>query len=126
MAEWGIKVSQPNKDVNTCDDKDLVFSTDWNTPKIIERGSITLTVAKDGYEEVTINHNYGWIGVLVYAELKPNKYYFADSYSLLPGENPNSCDCSIEENSFTIDIYNGENQERTFNITYFLLRESIG
>jgi len=125
MAKWGIKVSQPNKDVKTCADKDLVFSTNWNTPKIIERGNTTLTVANYTEGEVTINHNYGWVGVLVYIDLAPNKYYFCDASSYGTGQLSYGW-CYIYENCFTVYINNWSGAERTYNIQYLILREKAG
>ncbi len=126
MAKWGIKVSQPNKDVKTCADKDLVFSSDWNTPKIVESGMTTLAVAANSQGQKTIYHNYGWVGVLVYVNLKPNEYYFCDSssYYVGPGYRDYAI-CKIEENSFTVSIRNITDQEITFNVSYFILREEM-
>ncbi len=123
MSEWGAKISQKYKDVNTCDDKDLVFSTEWNTPKIVEKGEIILTVPSYSIGEKTIYHNYGWVGVLTYVNSNNNEYHFCDLNFFLG--NVNYSFCKIKENSFTIEIYNNENKENTFNVSYFILIEKI-
>ena len=60
MAEWGIKVSQPNKNVNTCADKDLAFSSQWNSLKIYDKGEAEIQYSGGGEMSLTINHNLGY------------------------------------------------------------------
>ncbi len=60
MAEWGIKVSQPNQDVKTCADKDLAFSSQWNSLKIYSRGEGQIEVPAYSVSELIINHNLGY------------------------------------------------------------------
>jgi len=57
MAKWGAKISQEYKDVKTCADKDLVFSSDWNTYRIkqIVRRTISNSVTDVYY------HNLGYV-----------------------------------------------------------------
>lgn len=45
MADWGIKVSKPGFDVKTCDDKDLIMSSEFNTFKVKAVGSTSGTYA---------------------------------------------------------------------------------
>jgi hypothetical protein len=41
MADWGLKVSKPGKDVKTCTKDELVFDSELNTMKIAKFGSPT-------------------------------------------------------------------------------------
>ena len=105
------------------EDKDLVFTSDKNTPKIIVSGSTTLThTGGGGIENTTVTHNRGWAGAMVYANLDGgNRYYFLDA-----GDGTDSGDnasgwVTLEEDSFTVYIVSST--ARTYNIYYFLLQE---
>lgn len=54
---YGIKVSQTGHDVKTCQDKDLVFSSEWNTYKIKQEVLLNVVVGTP----YTYNHNLGYI-----------------------------------------------------------------
>lgn len=56
----GIKVSQSGKDAKNCLDKELVFSSEWNTFKIFSKGETTLTVNNGATGTKTIAHNLGY------------------------------------------------------------------
>jgi len=82
---YGIKVSQTGHDVKTCDDKDLVFSSDWNTFKIkqsgivycenIPCGNYDIGVFMPGEKEVIIDHNLGYVPVLLaYADYGDGRF----------------------------------------------------
>jgi hypothetical protein len=57
---YGIKVSKPSFDVRTCDDKDLVMSSEINTLKTF--GSQLLEPNDDPY-----THNIGYVPIHLYA-----------------------------------------------------------
>jgi len=125
---YGIKVSQTGHDVKTCDDKDLVFSSDWNTPKIIGEGSAFLNVGSGQNGEITVNHNYGMVGVLAFADLKEeNKFTFLDGSGIvsdpMSGNEYNSSSMEISATQLKFNIYNRCGSNRTFHIYYKFLRE---
>jgi len=127
MAKWGAKVSQPNKDVKTCPDKDLVFSSDWNTPKILGRASGSLTVEDGQNNSIIITHNYGFVGAMVYIDLIPDNYSFADATGITSeGHHIKSYSfVTISNNQIEITIYNFCGSERTFHIYCLILRENV-
>lgn len=53
--DYGIKISQPGFDVNTCKDYELIFSSSWPTLAIAFDKTMTLTT--DGSGNATIPHN---------------------------------------------------------------------
>lgn len=55
---YGLKVSQPNIDVFTAADSDLIFNSDLNVFKYITKGTATITVAAGSYARgVTLGTN---------------------------------------------------------------------
>lgn len=125
MAEWGIKVSQENQNVNTCQDKDLVFSSDWNTFKIIERKSANLFVANGTNSSYTFTHSYGMVMALVFVDLADNKYSFSEASNRVSEGHWNGCYTEISNNQVKVDIYNRGGIDKFFHIYCFLFRESI-
>jgi len=61
----GIKVSQSGDDIKTADEKNLVFSSKYRTPKVWKSGSVSVAAA--GSE--VVNHNLGYIPKLLVYEL---------------------------------------------------------
>lgn len=57
--DWGIKISQPGKDVLTCLEKELVFSSKYQTLHVHSQGSGSVT--DSGGRSVTINHGLGYV-----------------------------------------------------------------
>lgn len=73
MTDFGIEVSQPGHDVRTASPSNLAFSSKYQTLKIHQQGSGTMT--HSGGRTVTINHNLGYVPqFLVHSQL--------DQYSL--------------------------------------------
>jgi hypothetical protein len=63
-----VKLSKPGYDVKSCDDKDLIFSSDWDTFKIKKVVDFSVdTVAGDG--SATVDHDLGYIP-LAYGYIK--------------------------------------------------------
>jgi hypothetical protein len=61
MANYGIIVSQPGYDVNDCPDKEISFSSSFETLKTFQRYSVNTTVPSSGTNTITINHNLGFL-----------------------------------------------------------------
>lgn len=61
MGDIGIKVSQKTKDVKTCFDKDLLFSSSFPTLNIIAEGDKTVSNAPFAPPEVIYEHGLGYI-----------------------------------------------------------------
>src|SRR3990167_8355684 len=70
MTDYGIKISQPGKDVFTANPEELVFSSKYKTLKISSRGSGTLT---DSARTATIPHGLGYVPFfLVHSQIDPS------------------------------------------------------
>ncbi len=84
---YGIKVAKPNEDVKTCDDKDLVFSSEWDTYKIREQVSLTIEVEALGWGGYggteTYTHDYGFIPFVWSFYKHPDGYWLPDGISTL-------------------------------------------
>lgn len=67
MGNFGIKISQPSSNVFTAAPKDLSFSTQYDTLKIVKTGTITLSLPEEEIDadfEIrteTYTHNLGYI-----------------------------------------------------------------
>lgn len=84
MGDWGIKVSKPGFDVKTAADKDLVFSSKFQTLHIHSRGSGTVT--DSGGRTITIAHNLGYVPkFLVHTQMDAaTGYGDSNSYFIAP------------------------------------------
>ena len=66
MGDHGIRISQPEHDVKTCDKEHLVFSSKYNTLKVFMSGGGSESVPNDpdiwtpGKSVVEISHNLGY------------------------------------------------------------------
>jgi len=82
--DWGIKISQPGFDVLNCDEKNLAFSSKYQTLHIHSQGSGTVT--DSGGRTVTITHNLGYVPkFLVHTQLdSASSYGDANSYFISP------------------------------------------
>jgi hypothetical protein len=109
---FGIKVSKPGYDVKTCNDKDLIFSSQWNVFKIKARGSFTVTVPPRTIQEVEVRHNLGY---------SPAFLAFFDNAS--PGRFYPMREVSSTPSSLFFRLVNISNASQTFQIVYFLLAE---
>jgi len=66
--DYGKKVSQDGYNVKTCDDKNLVFSSKFNSLKIKDESATTLSVNNGATQTKTIAHGLGYA---------PSHYVFA-------------------------------------------------
>jgi hypothetical protein len=109
---FGIKVSKPGYDVKTCDDKDLVFSSQWNVFKIKARGSLTVTVPPMTIQEAEATHNLGYSPAFLAF------YGYAGSGRFYPMR-----EVSSTPSSLFFRLVNISGAPKTFQIVYFLLAE---
>ncbi len=113
---YGIKVSQTGHDVKTCDDKDLVFSSDWNTYKIKQEVLLNVVVGTP----YTYNHNLGYIP-FVWA------FYRTESGEWAPdGFNTDfeSFNISVNSTSILINI-DGDDTGEKRSVKLFLMEKII-
>lgn len=61
VNDWGMKVSQPGFDVNTCEDKDLVMSSSFN---LLKTKAVGLTTTSDA-----VAHGLAYIPIFFTAVL---------------------------------------------------------
>lgn len=57
MGSYGIKVAKPGFDITTTDERNLAFTSKYNTLKVFAQGAITIPAGNTG----TITHNLGYI-----------------------------------------------------------------
>ncbi len=134
MAQWGIKVSQPNKDVKTCADKDLAFSSQWNTLKILLSGFARINdIPAGGYDVVfypgekslTINHNLGYVPMfLAYANFGNGKFLINESFGSINDLDGFKAEITNSQITFYVENWS-TTQPKDVDIYYFLLIESI-
>lgn len=79
MADFGLKVSLPGKDISSTNPEDFVFNSgNVNNVKILSQNSITVTVAASSSTDVTIEHGLGFIPmIMLFTEITPGsgKWY---------------------------------------------------
>ena len=81
MADFGIKISKPGKDVGTAPVQDMVLHSEANCLKIVGTGSVSFTAAGTANTLGTITHNLGFTPFFfTWYELKDaGRLYFQDS-----------------------------------------------
>jgi len=58
----GIKISKKDKNVNTCEDKDLIIDSSKECLKIKYTGELNLTLSSSTtFDSITFNHNLGYV-----------------------------------------------------------------
>lgn len=77
MPKYGTKISKPNINVLTASDADLIFSSEFNTPKVFAKGSLTLTTDGSGNGTVSVAHNLGFAPAFK-AFVKSGTTYYPD------------------------------------------------
>jgi len=72
MAQ-GIKISKPDKNVRTCNDKDLIIDSTKECLKIKYMGELNLTLSNsNALDTITFNHNFGYFPIFyVFFKLPP-------------------------------------------------------
>lgn len=65
-SDFGIKISQPGKDVQDSGDAELLFSSSWPVPKIVFQGELNGSVDFAGGTTVTvIKHPFGYVPMFI-------------------------------------------------------------
>ena len=91
MGNWGIKISQPNIDIGTATNKDLILTSNANAPKIVLQGSTTVTIGTTGSvknDKTSIAHGLSFTpAFLSFAKLgTANNRYYAHNIIGVPTE----------------------------------------
>lgn len=60
MGNYGIKIGLPGQDVRTAEDKDIAFSSKYNTLKIFKSGTASVTTNGSGNGSVDVGHGLGF------------------------------------------------------------------
>lgn len=60
MANYGFKVSKTGYDVRTTEDKNLVFSSAFNTLKVYKKGNLSITTDGSGNATTDVTHGLGF------------------------------------------------------------------
>lgn len=69
-GDYGIKISKPGIDVKTAKDTELVFSSKFNTFKVAETGTGSLTSDATNPKTATIPHSLGYVpAFMVFSEI---------------------------------------------------------
>lgn len=84
MKDYGIKISKPGFDVKTCADKDLVFSSKFDTFRVHSTGIGSFT-ANGALQTATIAHALGYVPAFMlftevhagFGEPSTGKFYMA-------------------------------------------------
>lgn len=68
--DYGIKISKPGFDVKTCADKDLVFSSKFDTFRVHSTGVGSFTSDATNVKTATIAHSLGYVpAFMVFSEI---------------------------------------------------------
>jgi hypothetical protein len=100
---FGIKISKDGYDAKTCNDENLVFSSEWSTYRIRDRIIFSMEHNEETKEYV---HGYGFIPFVwaycgfVTGEYIPDGYYYWDT-----SFNEVYFSTSINDNSVNVSVY---------------------
>jgi len=100
MGDYGLKVSRAGYNVSTATNKQLVFSSKFNTLKLYAQGSGSQAT---GGGTVTIAHSLGYVpAFVVYSE---REFYPAGDFYMMPDTRPIGGDVSITPFVGTTNLY---------------------
>jgi len=75
--DYGIKVAKPGYDVRTAEDSQLIFSSAYNTLKVVASGTISVNKpAGNPIGTATLTHNLGFrpLGSVMFTDTDSNNY----------------------------------------------------
>ena len=135
VDEFGIKVSQPGFDVKTAKKEELVFSSEYDTPKVFISGSGTVLVPFNadiwtpGSATVEIAHNLNYLPAFF---VFVNNPVWADSGRLTPytwraigSPSHNQPNYSVDTTKLYIKFYNPDIANKTFSYRYFIFYNQL-
>jgi len=83
MADYGIKVTLPGKDITSTEPRDYAFSSQFTTLKVYSENKGTIGVPSGGTAFATISHNLGFVPMVIpYLEstADSNNWYLGAGY----------------------------------------------
>lgn len=86
MGDYGIRISKSGDDVKTAADKDLILTSKYSLLKGYATGSGQETLADGGSVTVTVDHNLGYIPIIL-AYAKPSgvaNSFVNNKWALMP------------------------------------------
>ena len=126
MADFGMKVSKSGFDVKTSTGKNLVLNSAYNSPKIVQEGSTTITNGAPSTTSVTITHNLGYVPSydLFFKPSGSTKWHaHRGRYNFDGNTFSDLVDWWAEVSSTTLTIYSTGTNVRTHNIYYMILAD---
>jgi hypothetical protein len=137
MTDYGMKVSKPGYDVKTASDKDLVFSSKFDTFRVAVTGTGSLTSDATNPKTATHAHGLGYTpAFIVYSEIHAgfgepstgNFYILPHSSPLhIGGSRPDECImASIDDTNLYIRMgFNVLLSGRVINYKYVVFHNPI-
>jgi hypothetical protein len=139
MENYGLKVSNPGKDVGSETPEDLIFNSVYSTVKVVQEPAdgvyYTVTIDASSSVVITITHNLGFAPlVLLFTELKPNSgHWYCGGLAW-----PSPSDCSdnvyldgevdsgtyVDETYLKIRYTNGTGSQKTVKYYYYIFGDS--
>jgi len=120
MADYGIKISKSGDDVKTADDKDLVFSSKFNSPKIFASGTATVTTDGSGDGTTSVTHSLGYSPAFkVFCEISGKYYPDPGNYIRRETEGPQSSHAYTDTTKLYIAM-DGAGASTAYKFKYFL------
>jgi len=128
MGDYGFRISKDEYDVKTCDDKNCVITSKYNTLKGTLTGSGSISnLASEGNTTITINHSLGYIP-FVKGFLNPtNSVDFGNVYYQLPIWIDDLTDhlysriyATTTQVKIYVEQWNADNNTRNYNYKYFI------
>lgn len=123
MADFGIKIAKPGKNINSTNPQDYIFWSKYQTLSLYSKITTSITLPAGSQSAIaTVNHNLGYY---------PNVWVFANDcggrYSKLPYRNYLCTDCSLKtENPYFNFTYKITTTQIILQITGFCQNISTG
>lgn len=123
MTFVGLKISKPNIDVQTAENKDLVLNSDLACLKVVTSGKYDFTLANGANSTYTINHSLGVIPlfIIVYICTSSGTYKMA-SPIYIPNYWSDYLHCTYEftDTDLYVSIDNATGAEVSSHFYYFV------
>jgi len=124
MADYGIKVTNPGKDISSTTPEDYCLHSKYYGVIIGSEVMGTISVPGTSTVYATVNHNFGYVPItLLYTEHTPNKWYFGNYWAV---DTLNfSVDDAIVGTSNLVISYNNASTARTIRYKVYFLGENV-
>lgn len=130
MADFGLKVSLPGKDISSTNPQDFVFnSRNVNNVKIVDKGPLSVTVASSSSTDVTIEHDFGFIPmVMLFIEITPGSGNWYMGIPLFGAGDTyidtNPANTYVDNTNFKFRLTNTIAAQRIVSLYYFIFGDS--